>query len=321
MKTIKTEQSKVVELSIVTTMYRSEEFISEFYRLSTEAALKHTSSYEIVFVNDGSPDNSIHKAQALVEKDSHVRVIDLSKNFGHHRAIMVGLEYSKGQKVFLIDCDLEEDPLLLSEFFIKMTSEQADVVYGVQKIRKGGVMKSVAGGWFWSLFNLISEVKLTPNQITSRLMSKRYIDALLVFREKELFLAGIFALAGFKQTPMLVNKGVRADTSYTLRKRFALVINAITSFSSRPLHFVFNLGLTISVFAIIAALVLLVQKLFFTEFDIGWASVIVSIWLTGGVIIFCLGIIGVYLAKIFQEVKDRPLSIIRNIYEKNEDQV
>lgn len=305
----------MVELSIVTTMYRSAAFINEFYKLSSQAASGNTSSYEIIFVNDGSPDDSLNIACALVEVDPHVRVIDLSRNFGHHRAIMVGLEHARGLKVFLIDSDLEEDPLALSQFFTEMEKTQAEVVYGVQSNRKGNLIRNLGGAWFWSFFNIISEVKVTPNMITSRLMSRSYIDALLKFRERDLFLAGIFALVGFKQIPMAVKKGARSGTTYTIRKRFALLVNATTSFSNRPLVLVFYFGLTISLAAGVAAIILIVRTLFYGDFLIGWPSVIVSIWLLGGITIFCIGLIGIYLAKVFHEVKDRPLSIVRKLYE------
>lgn len=305
----------MVELSIVTTMYRSAAFIQEFYKLSTEAASGITSSYEIVFVNDGSPDDSLEIACSLVDADPHVRVIDLSRNFGHHRAIMVGLEHARGQRVFLIDSDLEEDPLTLTQFFAEIKRTQAEVVYGVQSDRKGNLIRNLGGAWFWSFFNMISEVKVTPNMITSRLMSRKYIDALLRFRERDLFLAGVFALVGFKQIPMAVKKGVRSGTTYTLRKRFALLVNATTSFSNRPLVLVFYFGLSISVASGIAALILIGRTIFFGDFLMGWPSVIVSIWLLAGITIFCIGLIGIYLAKVFQEVKDRPLSIVRNLYE------
>ena len=312
-------QTKIVELSIVTTMFRSAAFVAEFHRRSSEAATSLALSYEIVFVNDGSPDDSLEKARALIEKDAHVRVIDLSRNFGHHRALMVGLEHARGQRVFLIDCDLEEDPLALPEFFAEMKRTHVDVVYGVQNARNGGIVRVLGGAWFWKIFNLVSEVTVNPRVITARLMTRRYVDALLRFREQELFLAGMFALTGFEQIPMPVKKEARSGTSYTIHKRFALLINAITSFSSRPLIHIFYLGLTISLFAGIAALYLVAQSLISGDYLIGWPSVIVSIWLLGGISIFCIGVIGVYLAKVFQEVKNRPLSIVRNVYERPAD--
>ena len=310
------KDQKNVELSVVTTMFHSSDFVTEFHRRSSEVLASLAVSYEIVFVNDGSPDNSLEKARALVEIDDHVRVIDLSRNFGHHRALMVGLEYARGNKVFLIDCDLEENPLALSEFYAEMKRTQADVVYGVQNTRNGNFVRRAGGALFWKFFNFISDVDVNPKVITSRLMTRRYVDALLGFREQELFLGGIFALTGFDQTPLTVKKEARSDTSYTIRKRFALLVNAITSFSSRPLILVFYIGLIISIASGTAAAVLFARKLFFSDYQIGWSSLIVSIWLIGGITIFCIGLIGIYLAKVFQEVKARPLSIVRALYER-----
>jgi putative glycosyltransferase len=313
------DRKGTIELSIVTTMFRSAPFLAEFHKRASEAAACVASSYEIVFVNDGSPDDALSKARALVETDPHVRVIDLSRNFGHHRAIMVGLEHSRGHRVFLIDCDLEEDPLALPGFVSEIERTQADVVYGVQASRRGGMIRRVGGAIFWRLFNAISEVHVTPNVLTSRLMTRRYIDALLGFRERELFLAGIFGLAGFLQVPLTVDKEARADSSYTVRKRFSLFVNAITSFSNKPLIYVFYLGMAISLVGCIAAATLVYRVIFDGGFLTGWASLIVSIWLLGGAIVFCLGLVGIYLAKIFQEVKDRPLSIVRATYEQTAD--
>ncbi|OGQ93796.1 MAG: glycosyl transferase [Deltaproteobacteria bacterium RIFOXYC2_FULL_48_10] len=319
MKTVCNDQSEIVALSIVTTMYRSATFIDEFYRRSSEAAANVGLSYEIILVNDGSPDDAIDRARALVEADAHVRVIDLARNFGQHRAIMVGLEHARGCKVFLIDCDLEEDPLALTEFFTEMGRTKAEVVYGVENDRDGGIVRRFGGACFWLFFNLVSEIPVTPNIITSRLMTRRYVDALLDFRERELFIDGVFALAGFTQIPMKVEKHARSDSSYTLRKRLSVLVNAITSFSSKPLIFVFYLGLLISLCSGTALAVLIARVLLFGDYLIGWASLIVSIWLLGGITIFCLGLIGIYLAKVFQEVKNRPLSIVRDIYERAAD--
>ncbi len=308
-------EEQKIDFSIVTTMYNSYEFINEFYSLSTKAVRSITNSYEIIFVNDGSPDDSLEKACSIAENDSHIKVIDLSRNFGHHRAIMVGLEYARGKRVFLIDCDLEENPLFLSDFIEEMDRTQADVVYGVQNVRKGSGLQNFGGALFWKIFNLISEVKITPNIITSRIMNRRYIDALLNFREKELFIDGIFVLAGFLQIPIIVKKESRNDSSYTFNKRFALLINAITSFSNRPLILVFYFGLIISLVSGSVAASLFVGKLLYIDFMIGWASVVVSIWFIGGISIFCIGLVGMYISKIFIEVKERPLFIVRNVFE------
>ncbi|AEV70951.1 glycosyl transferase [Mycolicibacterium rhodesiae NBB3] len=310
---------ETIELSVVATMYHSTAFVAEFYERVRKVLELLAVSYEIVFVNDGSPDDSLAKATALIGSDPHVRVVDLSRNFGHHRALMVGLEHSRGERIFLIDIDLEEDPRAIPEFYAEMHRTDADVVYGVQRVRQGGVIKSVGGAWFWKFFNLISDLDINPKIVTSRLMTRRYVDSLLRFRDRELFFDGIFVLAGFEQVPLIVDKIARKDTTYTFRKRFSLLVNAVTSFSSRPLIFVFYLGLFISFFAGVAGICLVVVGLVSDGYLTGWPSLAVSIWFIGGIIIFCIGLIGIYLGKIFQEVKDRPLSIVRKIYEYSAD--
>lgn len=306
----------MTKISIVTTMYYSSAFIEEFYNLCIEAINKLEFSYEFIFVNDGSPDDSLIIVKNLLENDKNIKVVDLSRNFGHHRAIMVGLEYATGSQIFLIDCDLEESPLELVNFYSELEKTNSDVVFGVQNNRKGSFVKKLGGAFFWKFFNFVSDTNVDPRVITSRLMTRRYVDALLKFKEKKIFLAGIFALTGFIQVPLLVEKSTRKETTYTIKKRMALLVNAVTSFSSRPLVFVFYVGLIISIISGLIAVLLIIKKLFIVEYQLGWPSIVVSIWLIGGITIFCIGLIGIYLAKVFQEVKDRPLSIVKNIYQK-----
>jgi putative glycosyltransferase len=142
-----------MRLSIVTTLYYSAPYIEEFYERICKAARKITDDIEVIFVNDGSPDNAFQKAISLCEKDKIAKVIDLSRNYGHHKAIMTGLAHADGDLVFLIDCDLEEKPEYLETFYREMVSSGADVVYGIQEIRKGGVREKITGAVYWKLFN------------------------------------------------------------------------------------------------------------------------------------------------------------------------
>lgn len=306
-----------MELSIVTTLYFSSPYIIEFYQRISKEAKKLTENYEIIFVNDGSPDDSLDIAVKLYEKDEKVRVIDLSRNFGHHKAIMTGLSYAKGKLVFLIDSDLEEEPELLSLFYehYHQTSD-IDVVYGVQKSRKGNIIERITGELFYKFFNLISTYPIPANLITARLMSKSYVKALVKHKDKEIFLAGLWAITGFRQVPIFVKKYYKGKTSYNFLRKLSIVINSITSFSNKPLIFIFYLGSIISLLSLAAAIVLVIRKIFFNAILAGWASLIVSIWLLGGLTIFCLGIIGIYLAKVFSETKQRPYTIVRKIYER-----
>jgi len=301
-------------------MYYSAPHLEEFYERVSGAAQKITGDYEIIFVNDGSPDNSLEVAVSLHEKDSRVTVVDLSRNFGHHRAMMTGLGYARGEKVFLIDCDLEEEPELLGIFHEKFLEEACDVVYGVQKSRRGGVFERISGDLFYSLINIISEIDLPKNIFTARLMSARYVKSLVEHREREIYIDGLWHLTGYKQIPLYVNKHSKNTTTYSLRKKLALCVNAITSFSDTPLIFIFYTGVFISSISVLYILYLFSRKIFSGVGISGWTSLIVSVWFLGGLTIFFIGIIGIYLSKIFIETKQRPYAIIRAVYgrEKNE---
>jgi len=305
-----------MELSIVTTLYRSASYLEEFYTRVSAAAKEITDEYEIIFVNDGSPDNSLDIAVSLYERDTRVRVIDLSRNFGHHKAIMTGLAHAKGELVFLIDCDLEEEPELLGKFCDKLKSSDVDVVYGVQQKRKGNFFERITGSIFYRMINLVSSYPIPVNSITVRLMSKRYVASLVEHRDREIFLVGLWAITGFKQVPVVVEKHNKGSTTYDFGRKISNLVNAVTSFSNKPLVFIFYLGCVIIFLSSIGALNLIVRRIFLGILPEGWSSVIVSIWLLGGLTIFCLGVIGVYLSKIFTETKQRPYTVIKKIYER-----
>src|SRR5581483_540265 len=223
-------------LSVVTTLYKSAEFIQEFYSRITAAAEQLTIDYELVFVNDGSPDHSLEIAITLSHHDSRIKIVDLSRNFGHHSAILAGLRQSRGEWVFLIDIDLEERPEWLLDFWGDIQANEADVVYGVQAARSGSHFKRHTGTLFYKLFNATSDTQIPENQCTVRLMKRRYVDAVAGFTESHLFLAGLFSWTGFTQRAIYVTKTSRTSAStYSLPKLLNLFVNAITSFSAYPL--------------------------------------------------------------------------------------
>jgi putative glycosyltransferase len=300
-----------MKLSVVTTLYRSAPYVQEFYARAHEAALAVTTDFEIIFVNDGSPDDSLERAVALHERDARVRVIDLSRNFGHHKAMMTGLMHASGDLIFLIDSDLEEAPEWVGRFIEVAKSAQADVVYGVQEHRKGALFERFSGLLFYRLFNLMLEHPLPENVVTARLMTRRYVNALVQHRDREVCLAGLWVITGFRQVPLPVDKGNRHATSYSPGHRLAVLVNSITSFSNRPLIYIFYLGCLIMLSALVAG-GYMIGRAFARGIGVpGWASLIVSVWFLGGVTIFCLGVIGIYLSKVFMETKDRPYTIVR----------
>jgi putative glycosyltransferase len=306
-----------MDLSIVTTLYRSEGYVREFYARASAAAASVTSNYEIIFVNDGSPDESLSRAVELHRDDPRVVVLDLSRNFGHHRAIMTGLQRATGDLVFLIDSDLEEDPEWLLDFHRTLQATGADVVYGTQKRRKGNWFERLTGQVAYSIYRALLSEAIPRNVLTVRLMTRRYVAQLVQHRDREICLAGLWVLTGFEQLPMPVDKRNREGRAYRNRQRLSALVNAVTSFSNRPLVYIFYLGCVIIALSSSAA-VYLVQRALFHGIDVpGYASLIVSVWFLGGVTIFCVGVIGVYLSKVFMETKDRPYSIVRAEYSRS----
>lgn len=303
-----------MQLSIVTTMYRSANYLAEFCQRASAAALQCATDYEIILVNDGSPDDSLQVALGLRASNPHIKIVDLARNHGHHKAIMVGLAQAHGELVFLLDVDLEEAPELLLDMHKEMLRKQADVVYGVQIARQGSWFKRTTGEWFYRLFNNLSAITIPREMVMARLMRQAFVQALISHRDQEPFLAGLSVLSGFSQVTLAVNKTYKGSSTYTLSRRVSQTINAITAFSSRPLALIFYLGSVISLFGFIFVGYVVLRAWLF-GFAEGWASVIASIWLIGGLIIFCLGIIGMYLARIYIETKPRPYAIIRKIYD------
>lgn len=310
-----------MKLSIVATLYKSEPYIDEFYQRASEAADKlFSTDYEIILVNDGSPDNSLDKAVELSKHDDKVKVVNLSRNFGHHKAMMTGLMHAKGELVFLIDSDLEEQPEWLELFYEKMNATQADVVYGVQETRKGGWFERLSGGLFYKAFNLFGHVKIPESLVTTRLMSKDYVQALVLHQETDSFIAGLWQLTGFDQVEIRLKKLSTSPTTYSLGKKLSLLVNAVTAFSNYPLILIFYLGVGVSLLSVTYILFLIANWFVYDNPLQGWTSLIASVWLFGGLILAALGVIGIYLGKVFIEVKRRPYTIIKAIYQNGEKQ-
>lgn len=306
-----------MKVSIVATLYQSEKYVQEFYARSCAAARAIVGEdFEIVFVNDGSPDASLDVAVQLTQNDPKVMVVDLSRNFGHHKAMMTGLAYATGELIYLIDSDLEEEPEWLTSFVTEMERTSSDVVFGVQDRRKGGRLESLTGHWFYYFFKKLTGLALPENVVTARLMSRRYVDALLRHGEREVFMAGLWHITGFAQSPYIVRKHSSSETTYTFRRKMSLLVNSVTAFSNAPLIGIFYVGVSISFFAMLYIIYLIFHWLLLATPLSGWTSVMASIWMLGGLIISFIGVVGIYLSKIFSETKQRPYTIVRQIYAK-----
>lgn len=309
-----------MKLSVVSTLYKSKVFLDEFLlHISQAIAQINVEEYELIFVNDGSPDDSLqHLVTLKKEKYPQIKVIDLSRNFGHHYAIQAGLIHAKGEFIFLIDNDLETPPNVLVRFYSEMQKDpNLDVVYGYQKTRKGNTIERVLGRMFWSMINRLSDTKIPHNILTERLMSKAYVKALLSLNDANLFLGGMMYWVGFNQKGIAIEKGQREGAStYSLKKRADLMLQAVTSFSGKPLVYLFYFGLIVSFLSVLLIIYLIVQKIIYVdEVQLGWTSLVAINVLVLGVICTFLGVMGIYVYKIFRQVQGRPNAIIKKIYE------
>lgn len=303
-----------MKLSIVTTLYRSAATIDEFYRRAIAAAEPIARDIELVMVNDGSPDDSLARAVALHEADPRVVVVDLSRNFGHHKALMTGLAQASGDLVFLVDSDLEEEPELLTRFHERLAQGDCDVVYGVQEVRRGRLFERVTGELFFALVNALSDRPLPRNAVVARLMTRAYVRALLAHGEREFLLGNLFQLAGFRQLALEVSKLSTSPTTYSFRMRIEMAIKHLTTTSSRLLYYVMYGGVAIFMLSLLTILYYLVRYFTSGIGVSGYASLIISIWFFGGVTVLVLGVIGIYVADILSEVKQRPYTIVREVH-------
>lgn len=304
-----------MKLSIVATLYKSEKYIETFcQRISKAASQLVGTDYEIILVNDGSPDASLAVGIKAMEKYPALNIVDLSRNFGHHKAMMTGLSHAKGEKIFLIDSDLEEEPEWLLSFDKQMEEACCDVVYGIQEKRKGGFFERWSGELFYRILRLLANENLPSNITIARLMTRRYVNALLLHQEREIYITGLWHITGFEQQAKIVKKHATSETTYTFAKKVSLMVNSITSFSNLPLIAIFYLGSIILGGSCCYTLFLIIQKFYFHKILDGWTSIMASIWFLGGLIILFMGIVGIYLSKMFVEIKQRPYTIIRHHY-------
>ncbi len=302
-----------MKISVVTTLYKSAPYIREFVERMRSELNKTAADYEIILVDDGSPDDSLRTALGLLASEPRLKVIELSRNFGHHKAMMTGLEHAAGDLIFLIDVDLEEPPELMGPFLAALRDEDLDVVYGFQKERKGGLVKRFGGNLAWRLLDLLLPVKIPHNHSTVRLMTRDYVDALVRHKEHKTAIGGLWVMTGFRQKGIAFDKGIRGETSYNLRRRLLVLLDSVTSFSELPLFLIFYIGCAVLFCSAVVAVYLIIRRLT-GHLAEGWVSTIVSIAFFGGLTVFSIGVVGLYVSRIFIETKGRPYTLIRRIH-------
>jgi dolichol-phosphate mannosyltransferase len=310
MNSLQTARRHPTLLSVVAPVYNEQELIEEFVARSVAALSGYT--FELVLVDDGSSDGTPALLDRVADLDPRVRVIHLSRNFGHQAALTAGLEHAAGDVVAMIDADLQDPPELI-DAMIAEWSEGSDIVYAVRRQREGETaFKLATASWFYRLFDKLAQVDLEPNSGDFRLLDRQALDALLAMTERSRFLRGMTVWVGFTQTAVPYEREARhaGETKYTLRKMLRFSLDAIASFSHLPLQLATYAGLLSAGVAFIAIPVVIGLRIADSYLP-GFSSITIAILLLGGIQLIAIGVIGEYVGRIYDEVKHRPLYIVR----------
>ena len=307
------DRSGMHRISVVVPVFNEEEIIDLFYeRAKSVLGGMHELSWEIVFVDDGSSDGSYTKLSALAGRDPNVKVLKFSRNFGHQIAITAGVDEARGDCVVVIDSDLQDPPEVIPSM-VEQWRQGYDVVYGVRSEREGETaMKLMTASMFYRLLGRLTNVQIPANVGDFRLMSRRVVDQLKLLREKDRFVRGLVSWVGFNQTGVTYHREARQAgvTKYPLRKMIKFAFDGITSFSTAPLKLATWTGYLAALAAVLYLISVFVQRALGITVE-GWATIMVAMLFLGSVQLICLGILGEYLGRIFNEVKPRPMYVVQ----------
>ncbi len=299
-------------VSVVVPVYNEAEVIGEMYRRLTRVACALPDlDYELVIVDDGSHDASYQALLPIAQADPRVRVLKLSRNFGHQTAITAGIDVARGDAIVVIDADLQDPPEVIPQMVARWR-EGFDVVYGVRAKRSGEtLMKLATASVFYRMLHRMTNISIPVDAGDFRLMSRRAADQLRAMREQDRFVRGLISWIGFRQAGVVYQREARfaGETKYPLRKMLKFGIDGLTSFSTVPLKLATWMGYLASAFAFIYLISVFVQKWLGKTVE-GWATIMVAMLFMGGVQLICLGIMGEYIGRIFTEAKQRPLYVI-----------
>lgn len=301
-------------VSVVVPAYNEEEVIGQCYRALTDVMVDTGYTYELVFVNDGSKDRTLNMLDELARQDGHVRIVDFARNFGHQAAVTAGINQSKGDCVVIIDADLQDPPEVIPRMLEKW-EEGHDVVYGKRKKRKGETLfKRASASLFYRFLQRMSDTSIPRDTGDFRLIDRKVVHVFNRMTEQNKFIRGIISWIGFNQTFVEYDRDERAagETKYPLRKMISFASDGIFSFSSKPLKLITRMGFLTVVLAIGVLVYSLLSKLLdLPEVERGWTSLMTAITLFSGVQMLSLGIMGEYIARIYDESKNRPPYIVR----------
>lgn len=316
------ETTNIQKLSVVIPCYNEEEVIGEtIKRLKTFCAELVNLDVELIFVDDGSRDRTRELLKNYALADSRVRVIGFARNFGHQIAVTAGIDAACGDAVVLIDADLQDPPEVVHEMVAKWR-EGYDVVYGTRTERPGeSVFKLATARCFYRLLNKLSDVPIPLDTGDFRLMSRSVVDTLRSMPERDRFVRGMVSWVGFKQTALPYKRAERfaGESKYPLRKMLRFATDGILSFSTKPLQLSVGLGMLSSTLALAGIVYAIWLRLFTNIWVEGWTALMVAVLFLGGVQLICVGILGEYIGRIYNEVKSRPLYVVQEYVGFNQD--
>jgi dolichol-phosphate mannosyltransferase len=304
--------SPSVLLSIVSPVYRAENIVSELVKQIKTSVAPITNNFEIILVNDASPDRSWQKIEKECNHDSRVKGINLSRNFGQHYAITAGLSYCTGEWVVVMDCDLQDRPDEIPNLY-KKAIEGWDSVFAKRTERCDAFIKRSFSKLFYSLFSYLTDTRQDPSVANFGIYNRSVIDAILAMNDQIRFFPTMVQWVGFRKYYLPVQHASRFEgkTTYNFRSLCRLAINNIIAFSDKPLRLTIKVGLTIASLSFLTGIVYLCLYLAGKIEVMGFTSLILSIWFLSGVIMFTLGILGLYIGKVFEKVKQRPSFIVK----------
>ena len=301
-----------VEISVIIPIYNEEKNISPLYIRVKKVISDISTSHELLFVNDGSADNSLQLIRELAKTDSSVKFINFSRNFGHQIAVTAGLDKCLGKHIVIIDADLQDPPELIVEMREKM-KDGFEVVYARRKTRVGeSFLKKITAKMFYRILSKITSVKIPLDTGDFRIMDRKIVDVLKEMPEQQKFLRGQISWAGFRQTYIEYDRDQRnaGETGYTYKKMIRFALDGITGFSNLPLKFATIAGFIVSGVTFLVSLYALYARFVSKDFVPGWTSLILAVLFIGGVQLICIGIIGEYISRLSANVRKRPLYIV-----------
>jgi len=298
----------MIELSLIIPVYFEEEVMPKSIEEITKELEILELSYEIIFIDDGSKDKTVSIIKDYAKKDDRIKLIEFSYNHGKQAAVTAGITYSSGIYILYMDPDLQDPPHEIKRFYTEI-KKGYDVVFGVREEKMDGFFNKLFSKIFWGTLRKFTGLELPEGLAVMRMFNRKFANNFLEYKEQNRFIEGIFMHIGMKKTSIVIEQRERfaGVSKFTFKRKMNLALNAIFDFSELPLKFAVKFGFLLSLLGVASLIVILFLKLFLIDFQAGWSSLISIIIMSTGLIIFFIGILAIYIGKIYKEVKERPL--------------